>query len=123
MQKEEKRSGGSGGELGVARRGELALQVLDDVERKTADQRDGRHLPQERPGGDEGQVCRRWRGERAKVRVASLWRDIEKKKNTSDARTEVGGGNAGDVKETAVKGNDETTRRHRNMKENRQTSR
>lgn len=44
------------GQLGVAGRRELALQVFDDVERKTADAGDGGHLPQELPGGDEAQV-------------------------------------------------------------------
>lgn len=47
---------GSGGQLGVARGGKFTLQVFDDVERKTADKCDGRHLPEERPGGDEGKV-------------------------------------------------------------------
>lgn len=47
---------GSGRQFGVARRRKLALQVFDYVERKTADQRDGGHLPQERPGRDERQV-------------------------------------------------------------------
>lgn len=54
----------SGWEFGVAWRGKLALQVFDDVERKTADQRDGRDFPQERPGGDERQIWeRRWSNE------------------------------------------------------------
>lgn len=56
LQKQVKSECGSRGELGVARRRKLALQVFDDVERKTADQRDGRHLPEERPSRDEGQV-------------------------------------------------------------------
>lgn len=57
IQKKLKCSGmGSRGEFGVARRGKLALQIFDDVERQTADQCDGRHLPQERPGGNERQV-------------------------------------------------------------------
>ena len=46
----------SRGELGVARRGEFALEVLDDVERQAAEQRDGQHFPHKHPRGDEGQV-------------------------------------------------------------------
>lgn len=65
----------SGGELGVARWRESSLQVFDDVEWKTADQGDGGNLPQERPGGDEGQV---WRRRKRRDREAeSLWvRDL-----------------------------------------------
>lgn len=48
-----------GGQLGVAGRGELALQILEDVQREAADHGDGRHLPQEGHGGDEGEVCGR----------------------------------------------------------------
>lgn len=47
-----------GGQLGVAGWGELALQVLEDVEREAADHGDGRHLPQEGHGCDKGKVCR-----------------------------------------------------------------
>lgn len=36
------------GQLGVARRGEASPQVLEDVKRQTAHQRDDGHLPQER---------------------------------------------------------------------------
>lgn len=35
------------GKFGVARRGEPSPQVFEDVERQTADQSDGRHLPDE----------------------------------------------------------------------------
>lgn len=42
-----------GGELGIVGRGEAPTQVLEDVEGQAADQRDGRHLPQERRRGDE----------------------------------------------------------------------
>lgn len=48
-----------GGQLGVAGRGEAPAQVLEDVERQAADQRDDGHLPQERHRGDEVDV---WQG-------------------------------------------------------------
>lgn len=58
-----KEAGGScrtlGGQLGVAWRGETPAQVLEDVERQAADQRDDGHLPQERHRGDEVDV---WQG-------------------------------------------------------------
>lgn len=41
------------GQLGVVGRGEAPAQVLEDVKRQTAHQRDDGHLPQERYGGDE----------------------------------------------------------------------
>lgn len=47
------------GQLGVAGRWEASPQVLEDVERQTAHQRDGRHLPQERQRGDEVHI---WHG-------------------------------------------------------------
>lgn len=47
----------SGGELGVARWGELAPEVLEDVEGQAADHRDGRHFPQEGGCADKGEVC------------------------------------------------------------------
>lgn len=50
-----------GRELGVAGRGQLSLQVLQDVERQTADHGDGRHFPHEGHGCDKGNVCRRHR--------------------------------------------------------------
>lgn len=49
---------GLGRQLGVAGRGQLALQVLEDVEREAADHGDSRHLPHEGHRGDEGHVCR-----------------------------------------------------------------
>lgn len=48
-----------GREFGVVGRGEAPAQVLQDVERQTADQRDDRHLPQERHRGDEVDVWQR----------------------------------------------------------------
>lgn len=53
--------GALGRELGVAGRGQLSLQVLQDVERQTADHGDGRHFPHEGHGCDKGKVCRRHR--------------------------------------------------------------
>lgn len=47
---------GSGGEFGVTRRRELPLQVFDDVERQTADQRDDTHLPQKHPCCDKRKI-------------------------------------------------------------------
>lgn len=47
-----------GRQFGVAGRGELALQVLEDVEREAADYGDGRHLPHEGHCCDKGHVCR-----------------------------------------------------------------
>ena len=46
------------GQLGVVGRGEASAQVLEDVKRQTAHQRDDEHLPQERHRGDEVDVCR-----------------------------------------------------------------
>lgn len=51
-----------GGQLGVVGWREASAQVLQDVERQAADQGDGGHLPQERHGGDEVNVCHRSRG-------------------------------------------------------------
>ncbi len=48
---------GSGGQFGVAGRREAPAQVFEDVERQTADQSDGRHLPHKRQGGDEIHIC------------------------------------------------------------------
>lgn len=53
------------GELGVAGRREASTQVLEDVERQAAHQRDDGHLPQERHRGDKVHV---WEEEKSKVR-------------------------------------------------------
>lgn len=49
---------GLGRELGVAGGRQLPLQVLEDVQRQTADHGDGRHFPHEGHGRDEGNICR-----------------------------------------------------------------
>lgn len=46
----------SGRELGVTGRREFAFEILDDVEREAADQRDRRDFPQKRPSRDVGEV-------------------------------------------------------------------
>lgn len=53
------------GELGVAGRREASTQVLEDVKRQAAHQRDDGHLPQERYCGDEVHV---WAGEQSRNR-------------------------------------------------------
>lgn len=53
------------GELGVAGRREASTQVLEDVKRQAAHQRDDGHLPQERYRGDEVHV---WAGEQSQNR-------------------------------------------------------
>lgn len=53
------------GELGVAGRREASTQVLEDVKRQAAHQRDDGHLPQERHRGDKVHV---WEEEESKVR-------------------------------------------------------
>lgn len=53
----EREAGRLGHQLGVAGWGQLALQVLDNVEGEAAEHSDGRHLPHEGRRGDEGNVC------------------------------------------------------------------